>query len=478
MNAVLLADLLLEMNLLNPADLKREVRKLGAHVSDPRARGWFMRTIAYWLVNIDKLLATPYKATAEPRNPLRGSKYNYLPTGQWAQKPPEDTKSYRFKTGRECLVCHGSGKARNEETGEELTCPTCKGSGMNPNPPETAASTWLHRREGHFPESLASYLLDEAVPLNKDEPFPPAVQPPADPEGTYTSNLHQPDIERHIKQNFTPFKPSQAKPKAKTSLGDPWPKEQVPTWATDDKDLYHFNPIQVRRRELFQRLEGLVNYLNYKHALASYAVEKEGYAAAEAAAAEDGPENLANFKKAQDDARQAKDFFRNLETMKTEDIDGFRRLLRESEQFGRDVVEQPWLYDKGSVIMARAGDIKVIKITSAPLAQQMSRRPINPPYVGHGTKHSTPTWCTGDSRAGGYLSQGPLYFIDKKNQPYVLLHTDSGQCKLPANDSITPAVAKIIAPAIAKSRELSQIVRAEGGNGEVGILANALNAIA
>lgn len=88
-NANALVDLLLELNIINVKDVDNEIGKLAARLIDPRAQQWFKRVPRYFLINIDRLLKEPYKATAEPRT-IRGSKYYADPRGGWvAGRAPE-----------------------------------------------------------------------------------------------------------------------------------------------------------------------------------------------------------------------------------------------------------------------------------------------------------------------------------------------------------------------------------------------------
>ena len=517
MNADLLVDLLLEMDVLNINELKREIRKLGAHVSDPVAQRWFMRAVTFFMVNIDKLLDTPYRAVAEPRA-IRGAPGYYEPfpprdvpyaKPTWHKPAPESDKPFHFKQGTEnkekgtlYLKPEELKLGTHEKTGFAIyACPKCKGKGTLPNG-ETCAEchgSGRVRRDvrhvgehpgteplfievernpapkskgrdvGFFPESLrlVRSLLDEAEPGETPSEEPP---PPPDPEGVYTSRLHRPDIQKHIAQSFTPFKPSQAKPLGKTTLGEPPPKERLPSYATGEQEWQHFNPIQVRRREFFQRLTMLVHFFNYKDAIRQQLLDKDGYAAALAEAQAEGEDAVLAFKKEQEDAKKAIELFKFLGGQSPENIEVFRHVMREAEQFGKDIIEKPWLYDRGSKLIAKEGPYKIVKVTSAALARQMSSRPLSPPYKGC----ATPAWCTKDSRAEGYIRLGPLYFIDKDDQPFVLVHFESNQAKMPDQGAVPSAVAETLLPVLRKNKEFANQIRAKGDAGELHILAHAL----
>lgn len=383
MNAALLVDLLLELNVLNPQDLKREVMRLAGHVAEPRAQKWFRRVVTYWLINIDKLAATPYQAQAEPRT-IRGSKYSFDPSGKWVGPKIPDHP------------------------------------GLSPVAPE--------QRE--------------------------------DPEGTYTSMLHQPDIEKQMGQSFTRFE----KPSKPTGWlpGQPPTKAKTPAWATPEKELYHFDPIQVRRRELFERLENVVNYLNWQHHLSQQVLDPAALEQAKAQAqAEAGAEGVQEVESMQEQAIKANELFRSLETMKTEDINGFRRIMREAQDFDRMTVEKPWMFTKDAQVVARHGLYKVIKVSSVDTAVMLSKR--------QSEVKSIPTWCTKTpGHATNYLDDGPLYFVDKKNFPYVLMHFESHQCKDLSDREINKDIAKEIAPVIAANPREFPVARLQAGGGGYG----------
>lgn len=384
MNAALLVDLLLELNVLNPQDLKREVVRMAAHVSEPRARQWFKRMVAYWLINIDKLMATPYQAKAEPRT-IRGSKYNFAPSGQW----------------------------------------------VGPKMPE-------HPGVATAPE------------------------PREEPEGTYTSMLHQPDIEKQMGQNFSRFeKPS---PATGWLPGQPPTKAKTPAWASPEKELYHFDPIQVRRRELFERLEHVVNYLNWQHHLAQQLVDPAALEQAKAQALEQaGEEGVQEVMSQQEQAMQAKELFRALETMKTEDINGFRQIMRDAQDFGRMTVEKPWAFTKDAQVVARQGDFKIIKVRTVDTAVMLSKR--------KSEEGSIPIWCTKTpGHATNYLDDGPLYFVDRKGFPYVLMHFESNQCKNLSDMEIERSTAQEIAPVIAVNPTEFPLSRFQAGTRGFGAL--------
>lgn len=348
MNASILVDLLLELNIINVRDVDNEISKLAAKLSDPRAQKWFRRVPRYFLINIDRLLKEPYVAKAEPRG-MRGSKYYADPRGGWVK-------------GRE---------------------------------PEPQPGSPLPVRETYDPEKQ-----------------------------TYTTALHEPAVQRDIEQSFTQFKP--AKAKTKRLFGDPPVKKELQPWMTEpsakEKEFYHFDPIQTRRRELFSRLTNLVLYLNYMHSLL----------AKQAAGADMDDAERAN-------AVEAEKLMRKLEVMKTDDIAGFRNVMKESGDFMGKVKDKPWFFTKDGKEIAKHNNLTLRKTIYPETVALFSKRP--------DASERVPTWCTKSlTYAKQYSDQGPLYFIDKNEKPYVLAHFPSHQVYNTLDRPLDDSVAKEIAP--------------------------------
>jgi len=357
-NANILVNLLLELNVVNMKDIDNEINKLAARVTDPRAQKWFRRVPRFFLINIDRLLAEPYAVKAEPRGPT-ASKYYAHPKGGW----------------------------RKDQT------PAQSGAGMPV-------------REEYDPEKR-----------------------------TYSTMLHAPAVERDIEQSFTPFKPTKAK--AKRLFGEPPTKTELQPWMTapgaETKKFHHFDPIQTRRRELFIRLGEVANYLNWQSNL------------------------LTKIKSADDmernNAQEADNLMRRLETMKTDDTQGFRDVLKQAGNFASDVAERPWLLTKDGQIIAQHGNLTMRKVIYAKTASLFSMRG-QPVKTSSGAatdgNGNMPAWCTKSERtAEGYLNNGPLYFVDKNDRPYVLAHFPSHQVYNVLDQPLADAVVKEIAPLFA-----------------------------
>lgn len=259
----------------------------------------------------------------------------------------------------------------------------------------------------------------------KEPPVMP-VRETYDPKAkTYTTALHEPVVQRDIDQSFAPFKP--AKAKVKRVLGEPPSKKELEPWMTapgsEEKELHHFDPIQFRRRELWGKLQMLVNFFNWQHGLLKNKDSEE-------------PTERAN-------AAEAEKMFQRLVGMKTDDIAGFRDLMQQAHTFGGDVAEKPWQFTKDGQVVASYNNLTMRKVIFPETVVAFSKRP----YDQEGT---LPTWCTKTmGHAESYANQGPLYFIDKGDKPYVLVHLASNQVRSTNNQQVSQDVAAEIAPLFA-----------------------------
>ena len=240
---------------------------------------------------------------------------------------------------------------------------------------------------------------------------------------TYTTALHEPVVQRDIEQNFQPFKP--AKAKAKGLFGGQPTKKELQPWMTapeaKEKEFHHFDPIQTRRRELFTRMVGLVHYLNYQTGMLRNRASED-------------PAAKAN-------ATEAENLLRKLETMKTDDIAGFRDVLKSASDFSTNVKEKPWMFIDDGKVIATSGNLTLRQAVLPITVMMLSKRATGSPNP------VIPKWCTKDeSYANQYTNQGPLYFVDKGERPYVLAHFHSGQVRALQNAAISAAIATEIAP--------------------------------
>lgn len=249
---------------------------------------------------------------------------------------------------------------------------------------------------------------------------------------TYTTTLHEPVVQKDIQQSFTPFKPKKAK--AKEVFGGPPTKSQLQPWMTapgaEEKEFVHFDPIQMRRRELYGKFEALVNYLNYQFRLIQRPDPEDDKATA--------------------NAQEAEKLMRRLETMKTDDIEGFRDVMQDAANFMGIVKDKPWFFTKDGQTVATHNNLVMRKVVYPETAVVFSKRgqptrtsqsdPNNPDLYW-------PVWCTKTlSYAENYTNQGPLYFIDKDDRPYVLAHFPSHQVYNVHDRPLDSNVVKEIAP--------------------------------
>ncbi len=198
----------------------------------------------------------------------------------------------------------------------------------------------------------------------------------------------------------------------------------------------------MRRRELWINLENMVNYFNWKSSLLTKKASEK-------------PEE-------QNRAKSAELFFRQLETMPTADLAGFRDIMRQGQDYAYDVENRPWLYMADPKLVSEHRGLKLIRATLWQTVYHLSRRKT--------ADGGEPSWCTDtEHHAKSYSSQGPLYFIDKNGYPYVLLHFESSQAKDLSDAEIGPVVAKEIAPLFADPKrfpiEKFASTRSYGGGG-------------
>jgi hypothetical protein len=491
MNAQSLVELLLEMNVINARDIDMEIAKLAARLSDPRAKSWFKRVPRFFLINIDRLLSEPYKAKAEPRG-FYGRKFYADPKGGWmggyklpsgeevipGRNPPEVPPEKMGQPWPEeemagqpgaCDQCSGTGRVRQIQhhgTGENVfvaadpvndppqvqqeyrLCPKCGGSGKKPRealksahgklPPELQQK-YLAKLEPEQREQALEHWIARQFGLAEATPFDPKGMDPRyryDPkEQTYTTAFHEPPIRRDIEQSFRRFVPKKAK--AKEIYGGAPTKKELQPWMTapeaEQKEFYHFDPIQMRRRELWSKMSTLVNFLNYQHKLANQAEFED--------------------ERERTNSGEADKLLDSLIQMRPDDIEGFRAIMKQAYEFAIAVKEEPWLYSKDGKAIAEINDLQLRKVMFPETAIAFSRR-----GQREETRHPDPNregyfqpvWCTRDQgHAVDYTRQGDLFFIDKDEMPYVLLHFPTHQVRNVQNTTINPEVAQEIAPLFA-----------------------------
>ena len=389
MKPELLVNLLLELNVLNVEDVDQELRSLAAHVYDPRGQKWLLRVARYWITNIDQLIELPYTAKAVERG-AHSSKYYYDPAGGWRGQNKPKSESVRSLFNPSLM-----------EAGEKLNVVYFKAGDewqWMAFPPKSDRAV-LH---GSAPdEESAEAMAREAVlaggyklgRVKQEEPVD------IDPEKTYTTKLGSPVYQRHLDQNFSPYTTRKA-PK-KSLYGNPPTADEAPGWVKSKEDsdaLYHFDAIQVRRRELWLRLEYVVHYFNYLFRVMRSQTKPEK-------------------------AKEAEAFFRRMETMKTTDADGFRDVLKLASEFQEDVETRPWKFANDGRVIAASGEYELRRAVSWQMAMKLAQRTTR-------YNRGKPTvWCVGSTEhyAKSYIKSGPLYFVDRDGEPYWLIHFETPQ---------------------------------------------------
>ena len=280
------------------------------------------------------------------------------------------------------------------------------------------------RASKYYADPRGGWVAGREPETQPGSPLP--VREQYDPEKqTYTTALHEPVVQKDIEQSFSQFKPDKAK--AKDVFGAPPTKKQLQPWMTapgaKEKEFHHFDPIQTRRRELFTRLAELVHYLNYQHSLI--------------AKAQAGGEEMDDAERA--NAVEAEKLMRKLEVMKTDDIAGFRDVTKDAGDFMGHVKDKPWFFTKDGKLIAQHGSLTMRKAIYPETVTAFSKR--------LSAEGSLPTWCTKAlTYAKQYSDDGPLYFIDKDEKPYVLAHFPTQQVYNVHDRGLDDAVVREIAP--------------------------------
>lgn len=388
MRAPILVDLLLELNVINVHDIDREMNQLAAGVYDPRAAGWFKRVARYFIINIDQLLDPQKVKTTELRGGRRhqdpgegapmhidATKYHLHPSGKWlGTTAPQHRSEFEFELG-----------ADNEWKKVEKKYPV---------PPEKNV-------HGNMPSDLKPEEWD--------------------------TQFHQPAIQKDIERSFTPFNPKSPPAEAKRTLfGPPSKKEfsrqtgahaqdcvpgkcaagctfrQPYAWmkgykgnqtkmlagapgtpegaksAYADK-MFHFDPVVVRRRELFLNLYDTVNYFNWVYELTKVY------------------ERIKKLKNAdlleKQQGYQAVLLMRALASMTTADVVGFNEVMQQTRQYVRDVEADPekFIGIKPALILQMENGYRWLKMTTVGQLQREGKR------VNH---------CVGNATYTGRLEAG------------------------------------------------------------------------
>lgn len=377
-----------------------------------------------------------------------------------------------YSGGNPCEQCHGSGKLKPGPEGTQIparrseeggtTCPACGGTGLKKEKIERPPG-----REGFFVgEAWLKWFLDEAGPD----------QPGYDPhKQTYTTNLHvQPEviecpecggtgklgqamcprcsgtgktnqrIATDIAQSFSRFRPSKAK--AKEIYGGPPSKKELQPWmkapGAEEKEIYHFDPIQVRRRDLFSRLQNIVNFLNFS----SKALTKPIELTPDELEGLDQEEIDYTLNVRQKQKEEANALFEQMRMMKTDDVAAFRDVVMKAEEFMYNLKAHPEMFSvkkNNGRVLQRRGNLVLRRCDDSESALACGQKPA---FNGIEPKG----WCLKNKyNVDSYTQEGPIFYVERDGMAYVGIHPASNQVKDTQNTQVEQALSSQDAEQIA-----------------------------
>lgn len=460
MDATTVSGVLLELNVINTPELDAQFNKLASQINDERAAKWFRRVPRYFVINLDAQRDTPLKVKPEPRGHYGSSAYvdpsnpqgdTALPLADIEDEPKwAEIDALAARTAKS-ISDYGAPSRQDSEEAESAMhwiADYLRSNRPVADTDDTNAETGVQKAaRGYFNELVArhadkadsvygSYRASSrkereawkdlntatrdkriAKQISQNESADDIVNRLL--EADYETMLHKPLVQRDIENNFAPFKP--AKAKAKRLHGEPPTKSELPDWMKNsaDKELYHFDPIQVQRRALWDDLKGLVLYLNWQHSNLKLAKSEDKEEAAK--------------------ARSAEMLFRRLATMKTEDIDGFRDIMGQAKDFKHKAAKEPWRFTQEGRVLAKNGPYTLMRVTNPELVMALSSRKTGD------SETPVPEWCVKSlSHVNNYGRLGPYYFIDRNGLPHILAHFQSGQVRGLDNLDFNPSEARDI----------------------------------
>jgi hypothetical protein len=220
-----------------------------------------------------------------------------------------------------------------------------------------------------------------------------AFKEPGKMGGPPATNLHRGDVEQEIDRTFSKFDPS--KPAKQSVYKGPPGKEDVTDWmkaAKGRKDqLYHYDPYN-RDKFSFERLTAIADYLN--------------------TLPPDDP------------------MFKQLRTMRFDDIEGFRSVSQAAQEWRGDIDERPWAHRK--MTGYSYGNMSVISVNDVQASIEIAR----------GTNLCTRM----EGHAKGYLDDGLLYYVFIGPQLFACIHVQSNQVRDTRNQSLDDDEMHQIAP--------------------------------
>jgi hypothetical protein len=334
--------------------------------------------------------------------------------------------------------------------------------------------------------ALTRRVLGEA---EEDEPLITSLH--MQPEQTTTGQgyaakhiIKDPLWKRVQQQTYKPFDPKKAA--AKSLYGEPPSKKQLEPWMTQgERQRYFFDPLTVYQQEIWGKLQDIADYFNYLHTLKQQASRAPEYvyqnpddpARYWSDIARDWvPQYEADTFTAKQEmsmpgrwvnvweqrAVEAEAVLKRLQQMRPNDINGFRRVFTDAQDFIRKVKEQPHHFIRDMTRMAVAGPLTLIRATRKESVQSLAKR--NP----EGCETGETSWCVKSTHYSTYAPYGPFYFVDKNAKPYALIQPGSGNAKAADDTTITGSMAKEIAPLFVKAGLTGQKLTPMSGQAEDG----------
>lgn len=341
-----LVNYLLELNILNAEDVKRELGHISARIRNPVGQKWLNRAGWFALNNIDKLADMPrppatgtYQHQHSPDYPTF-NRTEADPAG--VEIDPDDATDYLHTTERGETLGELAQQYYDDESMAAVirkVNPDLKYSGTKK--PERRSSTQAHAGKafGGSPRGLGEPQQEsEENVFNRPLVNGQQVRIPSKARlvkhGLYARGGAMPKLsnvydlsqmaksvwQKDIEQSFKPLKPHKQK---KVSLpGDQPTAGELPPWAAGkEATMHHFDPVMASQRELWQDIQSIAHYFNF---ISTVNVE-------------DHPD----FK------NEKETLFKRLEGAPTHDLNGFLEVLVKAREWMLEVKHNPWKFTKG-----------------------------------------------------------------------------------------------------------------------------------
>ena len=467
---------LIEMQVVNPKDADALVNQIAARVRDPRAAKWMRRTGRHMLLNPDLLYSEPLEI-----EPLVHSGSKQIGRGGRRYNIPHHE--------RPSMHHYSAGGLADPVTGAVSSSPW-----VGEQPKEEFAPETLHspseKETEEIRQRIKGYTKVQApVPREQTEAvwqirrLIRRLTEAEKPGKNYSTILHRPVVKADIEQNYDPYKParkpahlgkspqlSKLEPWAKISHKEHAKEEPPPDLSSEDLEqwklqhrTHYFKPFKAASRNMVKDLNAVADWFNWLPA--------------------EDP------------------IFKNL-TMPAGDVKGYRTLVAKARAWKRQTEDEPWLLVKDFKELSRIGNLSLHKmvlpatvvgvnnsvaVRSGPGGTVEIRKkgenedvPVLPGYGSLTREWSSVGWCTREmSRAKSYLSQAPLYMINKDGLPWIEVHPDpkGTQAKTPDNKEIGMEVARQVAPLFNNPQALAALQQIQYSNSGLGAIKRALDAL-